>query len=108
MVHTPIQYPKRMEFFCRGPYLNKSIQRASKERGSMRRREGPEGQEEASAKLQSPDPEAVYGNYRKAEDFPGGPAVKTLLPLKRARVRSPTGELRSTCHVVQPKNTTGF
>ena len=82
MVHTPIQYPERMEFFCRGPYLNKSIQRASKERGSMRRREGPEGQEEASAKLQSPDPEAVYGNYRKAEDFPGGPAVKTLLPLQ--------------------------
>ena len=65
-----------------GLYLNKSIQRASKERGSMRRREGPEGQEEAPAKLQSPDPDAVYRSYRKAEDFAGSPVVKTLLALQ--------------------------
>ena len=73
---------KQNGIFGRLLYLNKSIQKASKERGSMRRREGPGGQKEASAKLQSPDPEAVYGSYRKAEDFPGSPAVKTVLPLQ--------------------------
>ena len=59
--------PLRMEFFGGGLYLNKGIQRASRERDSMgRRREGPGGQKEASAKLQSPDLGSVHGSYRKA------------------------------------------
>lgn len=48
--------------------MNKGIQRASRERDSMgRRREGPGGQEEASATFQSPDQGSVHGSYRKAE-----------------------------------------
>ena len=38
-----------------------------------------------------------------SSDFPGGPVVTTVLPLKGSRVQSLVGELDPTCLAVQPK-----